>query len=233
MITHASAQGIGTRSHQCDAVASANNQSARAWALLDGIGSSTAVQDWTRGNARLLARIAARTGSAQAAIADVRATTDFDGHQDDRGDPPSAVAVVAVRTGNGALDVAWCGDARAYWIPRGGKLQQLTRDHNWAEEQRSRGITDFPRWHRNIVTSSLRRYDGEFGDVGTTHVRGGGRLLLCSDGVYSPFEDNGAELGPPLGGGAPHEAARALVRSALAFPAERHDNATALVADFG
>ncbi|MFH0246407.1 PP2C family protein-serine/threonine phosphatase [Streptomyces sp. HK10] len=236
MITYASAQRIGTRSHQCDATATAAHRGVRAWALLDGIGSSSTVQAWTRGNARLLARVAAQTLDPEAAIAAVRAVTDYDGHQDTWEQPPSAVAVVAVRATGGALRIAWCGDARAYWKPLGAdaELQQLTRDHNEAERLRAAGFTDFPRQYRNYVTSSLRRYSGEFGDVGTARAHGRGRLLLCSDGVYSPFEDNGADLGSVLNEAAdPRAAATALVCRATAFPAERRDNATATVVDFG
>ncbi|MGW7463720.1 PP2C family protein-serine/threonine phosphatase [Streptomyces xantholiticus] len=231
MITYAHAQRIGTRLYQCDATATAAERGVRAWALLDGIGDRHDVRTWVRHNARLLARVAAQTDNPEAAIAAVRAATDHDGYGDED-EPPNAVAVVAVRAGEGALRIAWCGDARAYWQPDGGTLAQLTRDHNEAERHRTMGITNFPWQYRNYVTSSLRRFDGEFGELGIVHAHGPGRLLLCSDGVYSPFEDSSVQLIGDLAYPSPPEAAASLVRRATGFAAERKDNATALVVDF-
>lgn len=236
---YAHAQRTGTRQHQCDATATAAERGVRAWALLDGIGDQHGVRTWVRHNARLLARVAAQTNSPEAAIAAVRATTEYDGHENDWQQPPDAVAVVAVQVEGSGLHLAWCGDARAYWRPSnhrslsdGGALQQLTRDHNEAEQCRAEGITDFPWQYRNYVTSSLRCYGETFGKVGTVRTHGRGRLLLCSDGVYSPFEDNGSDLVAELTPGDPRQAATSLVRRATGFPAERKDNATALVVDF-
>ncbi|MFI0742442.1 PP2C family protein-serine/threonine phosphatase [Streptomyces sp. NPDC021100] len=238
MITHATAQRIGTRSHQCDATSTATDRGTRAWTLLDGIGSTTAVRNWTRTQARLLARVGALTANPCAALAAVRAAVD---HQDPQArrdlesfDEPSAVAVVAVRAEGGPLRVAWCGDARAYWLAPGKDLRRLTRDHNEAERARAEGRSA-PRWHRNIVTSHLGRHPetGAFGELGTAPpVRGAGRLLLCSDGVYSPFEDHDRDMSALLARGTPRAAATALVTTAVTLPDERHDNATALIVDF-
>ncbi|MGW1976696.1 PP2C family protein-serine/threonine phosphatase [Streptomyces sp. NPDC001889] len=187
----------------------------------------------------MLARLGAQTGNPAAAIASVRAAVD---HQDrvQRVDPdsenePSAVAVVAVRARGGLLRVAWCGDARAYWQAPGEPMVRLTIDHNWAEDARAQGSRAVPLWYRNIVTSHLGRSpDGDtFGELGVAEpVSGAGRLLLCSDGVYSPFEDNGSvDMDPLLAAGTPRTAASRLVATAIAFPADRRDNASALVAD--
>ncbi|MFJ8676836.1 PP2C family protein-serine/threonine phosphatase [Streptomyces sp. NPDC093589] len=232
MITYAHSQLIGTRLYQCDATATAAQRGVRAWALLDGIGDRPEVRAWARRNARLLAHVAAQTDNPEAAIAAVRATTDYDGYQDDGLAAPSAVAVVGVRAEGGALRLAWCGDARAYWRPLDGALEQLTLDHNEAERCRAAGLTGFPLWYRNRVTSSLRRHDDAVGEVGTVRVHGLGRLVLCSDGVYSPFEDNGADLGSAVADATPRKVAASLVRRAIGFKAERKDNATAFVVDF-
>ncbi|MEU5431379.1 protein phosphatase 2C domain-containing protein [Streptomyces olivoreticuli] len=234
MNTHASAQRIGTRSHQCDATSTATHRGTHAWALLDGIGSTTAVRTWTRTQARLLSRLGAQTGNPVAALAAVRAIVE---HQDpearrdpDSLDEPSAVAVVAVREEGGPLRVAWCGDARAYWLAPGEELRQLTRDHNEAEHARAEGRS-VPRYYRNYVTSHLGRHYAS-GELGVAEgIRGAGRLLLCSDGVYSPFEDHGRDMAPLLAQGTPRAAAAALVTTAVALPDDHHDNATALVAD--
>ncbi|MFF8100150.1 mucin-2 [Streptomyces sp. NPDC016640] len=69
MRTYATAQLIGDRTHQCDVTAVATAPSgARAYVLLDGIGSSDTVRDWTCNAARRLARTAARRGHAEAGL---------------------------------------------------------------------------------------------------------------------------------------------------------------------
>jgi serine/threonine protein phosphatase PrpC len=238
--SYATAQRIGTRTHQCDATATATDGDNRAFVLLDGIGSTDKVRDWTRDKARLLARIAAQTASPSAALAAVRAVVDHqspeqrhdpDNHQDE----PSAVAVVAVRLPGDVLLVGWTGDARAYWDTGTGELQRLTTDHNWAEALRAEGRSG-PLWARNLVTSHLGRHpdDHTHGPVGeAAPVTGRGRLLLLSDGVYSPFEDHGWDLTQAVRPGRPREAALRLVKRAVRSPDRRHDNATALVADLG
>ncbi|MEV1040505.1 hypothetical protein AB0J01_28225 [Streptomyces sp. NPDC050204] len=140
--------------------------------------------------------------------------------------------MVAVLLPDKSLRLAWCGDSRAYWMAPGRVLEKLTSDHNLAEEYRASGMTDFPVSFRSLVTSHMARTEGSFGDVGTAAPPSGpGRLLLCSDGLYSPFEDADADIGAVLAAGTPREAASRLVRSAMTFPARRRDNATALVAD--
>ncbi|MFD9044426.1 PP2C family protein-serine/threonine phosphatase [Streptomyces bottropensis] len=233
MITYATAQALGDRPVQCDATAVATESGARAWVLLDGIGTTTEVQDWTREKARTLARVAAVTRSPKAAIAAARIVSDSDGYEDEHR-PPDAVAVIAVRTADGRLLIGWAGDARAYWMPTGGALEKLTVDHNEAEDRRARGETDIPPSYRHFVTSTLRSYDGEEGEIGTARpLRAqGGRLLLVSDGTYSPFEDNGIDMSAPLAQTTPRDVTSALVRTAVSFTDVRRDNATAMVVQF-
>lgn len=232
MRTHATAQLIGSRSHQCDATATYTHQGVRAFALLDGIGSSDEIRDWTRTAARRLARAAARCGDAEAGL---RAVYNRYAAEPDRQDPfnrlPSACAVVAVTT-PGKLTVAWCGDARAYVLTSSGTLLRLTEDHNL------RRVFP-PHGNRNRVTSWLgseltdERVKSEVGhpaiETAIRHpVRE--RLLLASDGAYEPLEDNGCRLSDYLTG-TPTEAARDFTDSAIAFAGEYADNATVLIAD--
>lgn len=234
MRTHATAQLIGDRSHQCDATATFTHQGARAYALLDGIGSSGEVRDWTRTMARRLARTAAECAHAEAglrtvhaAIADERADLDWRGF-----DGPSAVAVVAVAVPGELLQVSWCGDARAYALhDEDGEeeLQRLSWDHNMRQVLLDMDLVPGP-YARNRVTSYL-------GDLGSDPEFGrmlgpwSGRLLLASDGAYEPLEDSCADLSVYLEG-TPQRAARALVGAAVERASAGADNATVLVADF-
>ncbi|WP_316782965.1 hypothetical protein [Streptomyces sasae] len=72
--SYAAAQRIGGRSHQCDAIAVASFESTTAYALLDGMGSTAQIAQWTEAAAIRLAETAARLGSADAALRQVHAT---------------------------------------------------------------------------------------------------------------------------------------------------------------
>ncbi|MFF3928247.1 mucin-2 [Streptomyces hirsutus] len=75
--TYATAQLIGDRTVQCDATAVRTaSDGARAFVLLDGIGSSDEIRDWTRTAARRLARAAARRGDAVRGSSVHRLTSD-------------------------------------------------------------------------------------------------------------------------------------------------------------
>jgi serine/threonine protein phosphatase PrpC len=232
---HATAQLIGDRSHQCDATATATGPNgARAFVLLDGIGSSDEIRDWTRRAARRLARSAAYHGDAETGL---RAVYDRYAAEPERQGPwadmPTACAVVAVHT-PGKLTVAWCGDARAYVLTHSGALHRLTNDHNMRRVA--------PAWgSRNRVTSWLgselpdERVQKEVGHPAIeTAIRypARERLLLASDGAYEPLEDSCRNLANYLIG-SPTEAARDFTQSAIDHTGEYADNATALVADLG
>jgi serine/threonine protein phosphatase PrpC len=232
--THATAQLIGSRSHQCDATATFTSGGSRAFVLLDGIGSSDEIRDWTRGMARRLARAAARLGDAEAGLAQVyKEAAAEPGRDNPFEESPSAVAVVAVARPGNLLTVAWCGDSRAYLLV-GGRLQRLTTDHNMRQVLTDQGVTPGP-YARNRVTSWLGNTEavpqpGEQPLIGATVRPLGGRLLLASDGAYEPLEDSCMDVAGFLGG-TPAQAARGLARAAIDRAAFHADNASVLVAD--
>ncbi|MEU2026923.1 protein phosphatase 2C domain-containing protein [Streptomyces sp. NPDC016469] len=232
--THATAQHIGDRSHQCDAAATSSQQGVRAYALLDGIGSTATIREWTRRTARSLARTAAATGDAHTALTRVYDRVAAEpGRDNPFQEPPAACAVVAVPRPDGVLSVAWCGDVRAYLLT-GGQLEQLTVDHNRRQVLIDHGRAPGP-YDRNLVTSYLGSTEttpgeGERDLIGVALRPLGGRLLLASDGAYEPLEDSARDLSQYLAG-APADAARAFVRAAVAHAPVRADNATVLVAD--
>jgi serine/threonine protein phosphatase PrpC len=241
MRTYATTQLIGDRSHQCDATATATGPNgARAYALLDGIGSSDEVRDWTRRAARRLARSAAHHGDAETGL---RAQYERYAADPDRQGPwalmPDACAVVAVATPRW-LTVAWCGDARAYLLT-GGRLVRLTKDHNLRRVYPPNDVHGGG--NRNIVTSFLGNDETDqavkdrYGHPAietVTRLLENSRLLLASDGAYEPHEDAGHELSDFLVGDL-REVADCLVETAVATAravADPHaDNATALIAD--
>lgn len=240
MRTHATAQNIGSRSNQCDATATYTNTrtGARAYVLLDGIGSTTAVRAWTHTAARRLARAAAARGNAEAGLRAVYNTYATDPHRQDeyfRHCLPSAAAVVAVTAPGQPLTIAWCGDSRAYMLVC-GTVRCLTRDHNlrrvWP-----------PDGNRNRITSYLgsASTDDEVSAMHNhpaietaTREPENCRLLLASDGAYEPLEDTACNLADYLIGD-PLKAARGFVDAAVtrasSLPDPYADNATALVAD--
>lgn len=242
MRTYATAQLIGDRTHQCDATAVSTAPSgARAYVLLDGIGSSDTVRDWTRAAARRLARAAARRGDAEAGL---RAVYDRYAAEPDRQGPwgsgAKAAAVVAVAAPGRPLTVAWCGDSRAYVI-RGGSVHRLTSDHNLRRIYPPRD--GMPGGNRNLITSCLGATESDaqlMNEVGHPAIETAVchastfRLLLASDGAYEPHEDAGHHLGDQLIG-MPGEAARHFVDTAVATAravTDPHaDNATVLIAD--
>ncbi|WP_327591248.1 protein phosphatase 2C domain-containing protein (plasmid) [Nonomuraea sp. NBC_00507] len=226
MRTHAAAQLIGDRSHQCDATATYTHGATRAYALLDGIGSSDAVRVWTHTTARRLARAAAIRDSAEAGLRAVHAVA---AAERARRRTPSAVAVVAVAAPGQRLQIAWCGDARAYLLT-GDRLWRLTKDHNKRQVLIDLGRTPDP-YDRNTVTSYLGDTCDE-PQIGTCTVPQRGRLLLASDGAYEPLEDAGEDLADYLAG-SPRRAARTLTAAAIEFAPSHADNATTLVADLG
>jgi serine/threonine protein phosphatase PrpC len=253
MRTYATAQNTGTRSEQCDATAVRTIGGARAFALLDGIGSSPEVRAWTRNAAGRLAERAARHGDAETGLRGLYDTYAADPFRQDHylaRYEPKAAAIVAVTTpGSRLLTVAWCGDARGYLLRRGITLR-LTQDHNlrrvWPPTANN------PHGgNRNMITSCLgsaltdeqvkQQYGHPAIESTTQLLDGPCRLLLATDGAYEPHEDAGHDLVVELGYEPLAPAVRQFVDLAVATsenacravdPTDIHaDNSTALLAD--
>ena len=256
MRPYATAQNIGTRDTQCDATAVHTAPSgARAYVLLDGIGSSRTIREWTIKAARRLARAASHRADAEAGL---RHLYNVYAADPDRQDPyerrfmPSAAAVVAVVTPGRPLQVAWAGDCRAYLLVR-GITRRLTDDHN-ARRVFPPTATCPEGGNRNLITSYLgsacgddelrERYGHPAIEAVTVSLAGPCRLLLASDGAYEPSVDAGHDLYAELDYDPLTQVARDFVHLAVetslrttADPdadlpnAPRADNATVLLAD--
>lgn len=114
--------------------------------------------------------------------------------------------------------VAHVGDSRAYRL-RNGRLDQLTQDHTWVNEQVVAGFLskEQARTHplKNVVTRALGGESDVVVDVREIEVRAGDIYLLCSDGLTGMLSD--ADIRDRLGAGATlHETCRRLVNDSNA-----------------
>jgi len=84
------------------------------------------------------------------------------------------------------------GDSRAYRL-RGGRFEQLTRDHSLVEEMRRKGqITDAQAEdhpQRSIITRALGPEPEVQVDVQTVPAQDGDVFLICSDGLTTMLGD--------------------------------------------
>jgi PPM family protein phosphatase len=143
-----------------------------------------------------------------------------------------ATTVVAVHLVDGAYQIAWVGDSRAYlWD---SQLKLLTRDHSLVESLLARGEISFAeaRHHpkRNVIAQALGLPDTESLQVGTNSgtLLSGQRLLLCSDGLNDAVDT--PEIARLLGEG---RDAQECVEQLLAavVTAQGRDNITVVVVE--
>jgi len=100
--------------------------------------------------------------------------------------------IVAAVIGGNDLTLANVGDSRGYLL-RGGRLQQLTRDHSWVAKAVEDGVLtrEQAREHpdRNIIYRSLGAGPTVEVQVTTLSLAFGDRLLLCTDGLTDGLSD--------------------------------------------
>lgn len=95
------------------------------------------------------------------------------------------------------LTLAHVGDSRAYRF-RGGKLEQLTRDHTLMQELIDRGFYTPEEarasLNRNIVTRALGIEESVNADLQEEIALPGDLYLLCSDGLNDMVDDEAIRL---------------------------------------
>jgi serine/threonine protein phosphatase PrpC len=131
------------------------------------------------------------------------------------------------------LSIAQVGDSRAYLL-REGHLQLLTRDQTMVSKLVEAGalkpedVANHP--YRHVLFQALDGGAKVHPVITDLALREGDRVLLCSDGLHGPVDDDviGAILRAPADVA---QAARALITAALA--AGGPDNVTVVVADCG
>lgn len=126
--------------------------------------------------------------------------------------------VVGLILSGGVAAVAHVGDSRAYRL-RDGKLEQLTQDHTWVNEQVVAGFLskEQARSHplKNVVTRALGGESDVLVDVLEVEVQPGDLFLLCSDGLTGMLSD--ADITERLSSGRSlHEICRTLVNDSNA-----------------
>jgi serine/threonine protein phosphatase PrpC len=127
--------------------------------------------------------------------------------------------------------VAHVGDSRAYRL-RNGRLELLTQDHTWVNEQVQAGFlsAEQARDHplKNVVTRALGGESDVLVDVREIEVQGGDRFMLCSDGLTTMLNDQDIARLLAVDGNL-DEICRSLVREANARGGL--DNITVVVVD--
>ena len=117
-----------------------------------------------------------------------------------RGMATTASALLVGKAGEASL--AHVGDTRIY-LSRQGRVERLTDDHSWVEEQVRAGTLDrraaegHP-W-RNVVTRAISGGDDPEVDHRVLHLEPGDRLLICSDGLHGVLGE--ARVADLLGAG--------------------------------
>ncbi len=102
--------------------------------------------------------------------------------------------LVLARVRDDQLNVAWCGDSRAY-LWRADKLVRLTRDHSLLEQLLESGLVApeeaFGHPRRNVLVQALgiNEPGPEPGEI-TLTLDNDDLVILCSDGVHDELHDN-------------------------------------------
>ena len=100
--------------------------------------------------------------------------------------------LVVLLTYGGHFACLWAGDSRAYRL-RGGKLEQITRDHSMVQELLDSGAlkrADAPGYGRsNVITRAVGVNDRLALDVASGPIEKDDLFLLCSDGLTGMVSD--------------------------------------------
>ncbi len=122
----------------------------------------------------------------------------------------------------------WAGDSRLYRL-RGGRLEQVTRDHNPVSDLLDSGVVseeDALAADTNIITRAVGGQANLTLDVAVFDVDRDDTLLLCSDGLYRELDD--AVLVEALSGDRLDDVVSELLARCLAGAAR--DNVSLVVA---
>jgi len=146
-------------------------------------------------------------------------------------DGMGSTVVLALWSG-AELVLANVGDSRAY-LYRAGELRQLTYDQNFANELRTRlgfsedRLRSMP--NRNVLTMAVGIFEEVLIRTHIQTLQPGDQVLLCSDGLYGPVEDETIAACLAAAGGL-DETVRKLI--AMANEAGGPDNVTVILLEY-
>ncbi len=152
----------------------------------------------------------------------------------ERANPSCTLVAVVASPGDGggtAVTVGWLGDSRAYWL--GETPEQLTRDHSVAAELVAAGEVSEAEARRHPRAASITRWIGADAvdpqaQVERFQFADQGRVLVCSDGLWSYAPDVAELRGrPELARPGRLDQAAGLV--AFANESGGHDNITVVI----
>ena len=145
-------------------------------------------------------------------------------------DTPRTTLVAVVLQG-GAAHWVHCGDSRLYFVRREALLAR-TRDHSYAEQRRrERPGSEERAPDRNVLYTCLGSPTRPFFDLsGPVPLQQGDRLLLCSDGLWAPLQEE--DIVRQLAQSPVSASAPALVEEALRRGGPRSDNVTVVALEW-
>jgi len=116
----------------------------------------------------------------------------FDSAKDRREYAGMGTTVVAVLAQDDRFVLAHVGDSRIYRI-RGDRIDQVSRDHSFVQEQVDNGVMSAAEAHqsqyRHMITRALGLKERVDVDLTEQPARPGDVLLLCSDGLSDLLDD--------------------------------------------
>lgn len=121
----------------------------------------------------------------------------------------------------------WAGDSRVY-RSRGGRIEQITRDHSEAQEAIDGGAPDAHATASNVITRAVGGAQELHLDIELRELRNHDRYLLCSDGLYREISEN--DMSHHLTANDPEGACKALMKQALGGTCS--DNLSVIVVEF-
>ena len=109
-------------------------------------------------------------------------------HRDKRGMSTTGIVLAVGKVG---AVLGHVGDSRAF-LMRNGREQRLTVDHTLAQEMLSQGLITqeelgtFP--HRHVLARSVGQLPTVRVDTAWLDLGEGDRVLMCTDGLYGPYQ---------------------------------------------
>jgi len=142
-------------------------------------------------------------------------------------DSPRTTLVAAV-VERGVIHWVHCGDSRLYLV-RDGELVTRTRDHSFSEQSHLQTRPEF--FNRNILFTCLGSPQRPIYDLsGSVSLQQGDKILLCSDGLWSPLGDQ--EIVNHLAAFPVAQAVPELAERALRKSGSGSDNVTVLAMEW-